>query len=176
MYRSARCCALRTGNRGAGRLRARRWPRARRRLARLCGACVLGALALPACFDPNLAHKRCGANAACPSPPNESLCIEEFCEFMRISRATYYRMLHAGAGPRLTLIFGAVRIRKDDALSWLDDQPQVEPEPVTADQPRPRHLRAPKPAKKKAPPKKANVPRLFEPAPPKPGRKVKEPT
>ena len=102
------------------------------------------------------------------------LTIEEFCEFMRISRATYYRMIHAGAGPRLTLIFGAVRIRKDDALSWLDDQPQIEPEPLPANQSRPRHLCAPKPAKKKATPKKANVPRLFEPAPPKPGRRKKD--
>ena len=65
------------------------------------------------------------------------LTIEEFCEFVKIGRPTYYRMQRAHAGPRLTLICGQPRIKKDDAIAWVASQPVIEPDEPVPDEPRP---------------------------------------
>lgn len=101
--------------------------------------------------------------------------VEEFCEAMKISRPTFYRMQRKGQGPTVTHVAGAVRIRKEHAVQWLNEQPvsdQVPPKQADERKLPPRRLRkvlAAAPVKKQ--PDKGNVPRLFDPPPKKRGRK-----
>ena len=60
--------------------------------------------------------------------------VKEFCEFVKISRATYFRMQCDGSGPKSTTIGkSAVRIKQADALAWLDQQPTVGAHRLKAD-------------------------------------------
>jgi predicted DNA-binding transcriptional regulator AlpA len=105
--------------------------------------------------------------------------IEEFCQFVRISKATFYRIQKDGAGPTMTLIGSAMRIRKQHALDWVAAQPVLyeQQTPKVEQEPRalpPRRLRLPKPEgeakKRKSHTLPPGVPGLFDPPPKKRGR------
>jgi excisionase family DNA binding protein len=54
-----------------------------------------------------------------PTPTRVLYTVRQFCAAHEISRATFYRLLKAGRGPRITKIGDAMRISVEAAKEWL---------------------------------------------------------